>query len=234
MLLLGGVYGFTRGLVGPFAGFLVGIFEFCGNVTLLGIFAIAFGQSLITSLGLHDIFILPFVIIPLGVAAILQYCGTEKFFFVVKLLTVISLVLFAIYVVGGLINISVPRYGNNPNAHSPSDTYKLRQVFQNSNYGAAFFAGIETLPVVSSDAKKVTYFNVAFCKSSFFIIFNFGVFSLFIASCVHSLEPLSCKCILLYFFYCRYSHCNLAVSGYSRSSTSNITIELWICKHIWN
>jgi ethanolamine permease len=150
----GGVYGFTRGLVGPFAGFLVGIFEFCGNVTLLGIFAIAFGQSVISSLGLHDIFILPFVIIPLGAAAILQHCGTEKFFFVVKLLTVISLVLFAIYVVGGLINISVPRYGNNPNARSPSDTYKLRQVFQNSNYGAAFFAGIETLPVVSSDARK--------------------------------------------------------------------------------
>eukprot|EP01033_Poteriospumella_lacustris_P017224 gene17224-12316_t len=107
----GGVYGFSRGLIGPYFGFLVGIFEFFGNITLIGVFAILFGQSVTTFFGLHDIYLLFFLVIPLGIAVSLQYAGRQKFGVAVKnqvptyalILIVVGTVLVAAMILAGLL-----------------------------------------------------------------------------------------------------------------------------------
>ncbi len=152
------MYGFARGLIGPYFGFLVGIFEFFGSVTLLGVFSTAFGQSVAIALGLSDIYVIVFLLIPLVASVILQNRGRPQFEKVVKVLTIFCLFLFLIYVFGSAAHVSREKYGKNSNAKPPSDTYKMREVFQRSNYGAAFFAGIEGLPVVSSEAQRVSSF----------------------------------------------------------------------------
>ncbi len=154
-VFVGGVYGFARGLIGPYIGFLVGICEFVGNIVLLGTLSIAFGQSVSTTLGLHDLYILPFFLVPLAIAALLQYTGSKHFGFVVKYLSLLSVVLFAIYVFGSMAHVSFPRYGNNSHGHPSSMTHKINQALSSSNFGCSFFIGMESIPVISSAAKKV-------------------------------------------------------------------------------
>lgn len=135
---------------------------------------LSFGASVNTSLGLPESYQLIFCPLPLILTATIHLAGSKRFGHAVIVLTVTALILFTIYVFGSLVHVDRLKYGNNTDAHAPSATYKMFSIFQYANFGLSFFLGLESIPVISSEAKKVCCapFQLLLCMFSLRSIFH--------------------------------------------------------------
>lgn len=158
VLIVGGIYGFVRGIIGPYLGFFVGVFELCCGSLLITAYVVAFSICLTSLFGLPLQYQIIFYPIPYLLSVILQRGGRKRFATVVIGLTTLRLLALAIYILGGFTQVNQPRYGNHPDAKPDSVNKQIYQLFRNSSYAIFFFWGLETIPVMSSEARQVRHF----------------------------------------------------------------------------
>lgn len=155
LYIAGGIYGFVRGIIGPYLGFFVGVFELCCGSLLITAYVVAFSICATSLFGLPLQYQIVFYPFPYLLSVFLQRAGRKRFASVVVGLTSVGLVAFAIYILGGFSQLNQPRYGNHPDAEPDSVNDQIYKIFRNSSYAIFFFWGLETIPVISSEARQV-------------------------------------------------------------------------------
>lgn len=133
----------------------MGVFELCCGSLLITAYVVAFSICATSLFGLPLQYQIVFYPFPYLLSVVLQRAGRKRFASVVVGLTSIGLVAFAIYVLGGFSQLNQPRYGNHPDAEPDSVNDQIYKIFRNSSYAIFFFWGLETIPVMSSEARQV-------------------------------------------------------------------------------
>lgn len=152
---VGGIYGFVRGIIGPYLGFFVGVFEICCGLLLIALYVVAFAFSVNCALGLPDQYQILFYPIPYILNVLLQCWNRRYFSSAVICFTLLGLLSFSIFLFGSFSQLNQTRYGNHSNAHPESTSAQLHSYFRNSSFAIFLYWGIETIPVISNDAAQV-------------------------------------------------------------------------------
>jgi amino acid transporter len=140
-------------LIGPYLGFFVGYFEIIGNAAIIGALTLVFGESIVTTLSIPSYYQIFFYPLPYLFAAYLQCKGVKFFGKVMVFIVLYCLLIFAIFIFGSLAHINLQQY-NQPLLPT-YNKQTIHDYFHYANYGGFFFMGIESLPVISSEAHNV-------------------------------------------------------------------------------
>lgn len=154
--LLGGAYGYVRGIIGPFSGFFVGLMEIAINLALLALFVIAAGESVSSA------FDLPFLSQPVVWILIIVFSiavqipsNQSWFVFSSAMLTIMSLIIWLVYVFGSIPFVDMKTYNREDAAYDHSPAFRAIHTIGDGALPAVFFSGIEVLPVLGRVSVEV-------------------------------------------------------------------------------
>lgn len=163
--LIGGAYGYVRGIIGPFSGFFVGLMEIAINLALLALFVIAAGESVSSAFDL-PLMSQPAVWIVIVVFSVAVQIPSNQSWFVFSsaVLTIISLVIWLVYVFGSIPFVDVNAYEREDAAYDNSPAFRAIHTIGDGALPTVFFSGIEVLPVLGRVSMEVVmFFIIAFC-----------------------------------------------------------------------
>jgi ethanolamine permease len=150
----GGMYGFARVTVGPFLGFMVGMYESIGNIlyTAYGMIQLGYYFCFITNTPRRWVpfFWLLFYFVMLTN----EFLGRKHYFKLMRGLAVLILLIFLFY-----IGISIPKthphkYFNASNNVEHTFFYGADLTIVSLQFAAFMFFGIEIIPLVSDEVKE--------------------------------------------------------------------------------
>lgn len=144
----GGLYGYIRGLVGPYYGFLAAVMEVYTNVCSIALFLIGFGVSCTTTLGLPSELSLAFYFLPFLTTGLLHRAGKKAFWHGAMLLTILAILLVLLYIFSSFHNINFGEYHANSHAKQPSAEIKAQNVINWQGAPVLFFVGEYLLPAL--------------------------------------------------------------------------------------
>lgn len=148
MIWTGGLYGYVRGLMGPYYGFICAVFELYCNIAAIALYLMGFGTACVTALDIPAAYQLIFFIVPFVICASLHFSGKKVFWRGAMVITTISLALIAIYIFASIYNIRWHTYHANNDAVQPSPTEKAQKVVNWQGGPSLFFAGEYLVPAL--------------------------------------------------------------------------------------
>lgn len=161
---VGGTYGFVRGILNPYWGYIAGNFEVYVNLVALSSIIIAFGDSCSQVMGLPvsmQPVTWPILLIASG---IIHAYGNQIFWTFSDVLTVISLIILVLFVVLSVQHLDLNQY-EQPEKAQPD----IQHTIGFTSLTSLFYCAIELLPVVAHEAAEVTL-SVSYHFSSFLVI----------------------------------------------------------------
>ncbi|OQR98520.1 Amino Acid-Polyamine-Organocation (APC) Family [Achlya hypogyna] len=149
----GGAYGLSRCCLGYFSGFVIGCCEALEYIAYVSSSVLMLGQMLqIVFPAITDALLPVAWLVIYVVAVVIHIRGGQIFWNVNRVLSLVSLVVLAVYVVGSLPAVSFTTYAN------PILVNGFSEFFTTMPLAAWFFVGIESLNTLSSgieDPKRV-------------------------------------------------------------------------------
>jgi ethanolamine permease len=150
----GGMYGFARVTVGPWLGFMVGMFESVGNIlyTMYGMLQLGYYLCFITETPRKWV---PFFwLLFYSVMLTNEFLGRKYYFKLMRGLAILILLIFLFY-----IGISIPKthtqkYFSTSNDIENTFFYGADLTIVSLQFAAFMFFGIEIIPLVSDEVKE--------------------------------------------------------------------------------
>jgi ethanolamine permease len=141
----GGIYGFVRAFLGPFAGYVVSRYELIMNISYVSSLTLLLG-SMPTYGGLSSKELEPVwwvIMYTICVLIAISGCNKRSYWMFIKAIGGISLLLIVIYILGSFAFVDFDRYADGGNG---IDGVKF---FDRVHHTAGMFRGIQYLPLVS-------------------------------------------------------------------------------------
>jgi ethanolamine permease len=150
----GGMYGFARVTVGPFLGFMVGMYESVGNIlyTMYGMIQLGYYFCFITNTPRKWV---PFFwLLFYTVMLTNEFLGRKYYFKLMRGFAILIILIFLFY-----IGISIPKthphkYFTEFNSVENTFFYGADLTIVSMQYGAFMFFGLEIIPLVSDEVKE--------------------------------------------------------------------------------
>jgi ethanolamine permease len=150
----GGMYGFARVTVGPYFGFMVGMFESVGNIlyTMYGMLQLGFYFCFITETPRKWVPL--FWLLFYSIMLTNEFLGRKYYFKLMRGLAILILLIFLFY-----IGISIPKthtqkYFSTANDIENTFFYGADLTIVSLQFAAFMFFGIEIIPLVSDEVKE--------------------------------------------------------------------------------
>lgn len=153
----GGIYGFVRLTLGPYLGFLVGIFEIFQAIVYSAYYMVEIGQIVTTAL-LVDQLYSPIVWFVFSIFSVfLNIRGNHTFWNFQWVLAMFSLVILLVFIFSSIQSADTNQYINHEKRpeHFSSTSDRLHYVFRYFLSASWFFSGFEMIPLTCSDAIEV-------------------------------------------------------------------------------
>lgn len=152
----GGVYGFVRAFVGPFAGYVVSRFEIIMIVCYLSTLIQALGTfptlAGVSSSVMEPLWWLFFFTTSVGIAVV--GCNYVEYWTFIKIIGGLSLVLLWIYIFGSLGTVNYDQWADGNDAKDSWNDF-FPHIYQT----AGMFRGMQYLPLVSIKLENVSLLN---------------------------------------------------------------------------
>jgi amino acid transporter len=155
LYIIGGTYGYVRGILGLYIGFFVGTMEIVVGAATIASYLMAAGEAITLAFGLRWEVQCAVWVIFLTVATYTQVTSNERFRWIAGAGVLVSLLFLFIYIVGSYSRIDPGKYSDNY-FHEMTDygNPRLSTAFSCITFPEFFFEGIELLPVLAHKAEK--------------------------------------------------------------------------------